>query len=156
MPLRTGTDMPELEGATQWLNKEVKREDLIGSPTLLHFWSVSCYICKNNMPALKEWETLYGKQGLKFVAVHRPRQENELDTDWVKRVAEEFHLTEPCAIDNNHTIGDRFETGTMWPYYFLFDADGKLRSRAAGDAGLKLMEGTLKRMFPEEVIPSPV
>ncbi len=149
MPLRTGTEMPELGGATEWLNSEVTRETLVGSPTLFHFWSVSCYICKNNMPTLKEWETIYGKHGLKFVAVHMPRAENELDTAWVQRVADEFHVTEPCAVDNDHVLGDRFQTGGLWPHYFLFDAEGKLRSRAAGDAGLKMMEGTLKRMFPD-------
>ena len=147
MPLRTGTEMPELSGATEWLNGETSREALRGSPVLIHFWSVSCYICKNNMPTLKEWETTYGAKGLKFVAVHMPRAENELDTEWVTRIMNEFHLTEPCAIDNDHSIGDGFQTGGLWPHYFLFDVDGKLRSRAAGDAGLKLMEGTLKRMF---------
>lgn len=149
MPLRTGTEMPELSGATEWLNGETSREQLLGSPTLIHFWSVSCYICKNNLPTLRDWESTYGPKGLKFVAIHMPRAENELDTDWVKRVIEEHHLTEPCAVDNQHTIGDSFQTGGLWPHYFLFDTDGKLRSRAAGDAGLKMMEGTLKRMFDQ-------
>lgn len=149
MPLRTGTELPKLDGATEWLNGEATRESLLGAPVLLHFWSVSCYICKNNMPTLHEWAIKYKEQGLTFVAVHMPRAENELDTAWIKRVTEEFSITEPCAVDNDHTIGERFQTSGLWPHYFLFDAEGKLRSRAAGDAGLKLMEGTLKRMFPE-------
>ncbi len=154
MPLRTGTELPELDGATEWLNGEVTRESLAGAPLLLHFWSVSCYICKNNMPTLHEWEAKYSAQGLKFVAVHMPRAENELDTAWIKRVMDEFAVTEPCAVDNDHTLGERFQTGGLWPHYFLFDADGKLRSRAAGHAGLKMMEGTLKRMFPEAEDPA--
>ena len=149
--------MPELSGATEWINGEETRETLAGSPVLIHFWSVSCYICKNNMPTLKEWQSTYGANGLRFVAVHMPRGEEELDGAWVRRVMGEFSFTEPCAVDNDHALGDRFQTGGLWPHYFLFDADGKLRSRAAGDAGLKLMENTLKRMFPQpEAATAPV
>ena len=45
-------EMPELEGATKWLNSnEIKKSDLIGDkPTLVHFWSVSCGLCKEAMP----------------------------------------------------------------------------------------------------------
>lgn len=39
--------MPELVGATTWLNGEVTKAELVGKkPTLIHFWSVSCHLCK--------------------------------------------------------------------------------------------------------------
>ncbi|MEH7470056.1 TlpA family protein disulfide reductase, partial [Priestia megaterium] len=39
--------MPELTGATSWINDEVTKEDLVGDKaTLIHFWSVSCHLCK--------------------------------------------------------------------------------------------------------------
>jgi thiol-disulfide isomerase/thioredoxin len=147
MPLRIGTDMPELTGATEWVGPEVKREELAGSPTLVHFWSTSCYICKNNLPTLRKWEETYGPKGLKVVAVHMPRSEAELGVEKVKAAIAEYGITDPCAIDNEHEIGDRFQTAGLWPHYFLFDADGKMRSRAAGDAGLKMIEASLKRLF---------
>lgn len=34
--------------------------------------------------------------------------------------------------------------------YFLFDREGALRSRSAGDAGLGLLEGALARQFGEK------
>lgn len=148
MPLRIGTEMPSLEGATEWLNGgEITREALAGSPTLIHFWSVSCYICKNNLPTLQEWKREYGPKGLKFVAIHMPRAEDELDVARVKAAAEEFAIDEPCAIDNEHTVGERFETGGLWPYYFLFDAEGHMKTRAAGNAGLGTVETALKRLL---------
>lgn len=43
--------MPELTGEKAWLNGEVTREQLIGEkPTLIHFWSISCHLCKEAMP----------------------------------------------------------------------------------------------------------
>jgi thiol-disulfide isomerase/thioredoxin len=152
MPLRSGTEMPELEGATEWLSgKEISRDALIGKPTLIHFWAVSCYICKNNMPTLQEWKRTYGDK-LNVVAVHMPRNEGDLDTDKVQAIISEFALEEPVAVDNEHTVGDRFQTSGIWPHYFLFDAEGKLRGRSAGDAGLKMMEATLTRLMTTEPV----
>jgi hypothetical protein len=56
---------------------------------------------------------------------------------------------EPVGIDNTHEVGDRFETGQYWPYYFLFDAEGKMKSRAAGDVGLAQIEKALERLLAE-------
>ncbi|MBC8101860.1 MAG: redoxin domain-containing protein [Cytophagales bacterium] len=152
MPLRIGTEMPSLDGATEWLNGEIGRDDLIGSPTLIHVWSVSCYICKNNLPTLKQWKETYGPQGLKVVAVHMPRAEDELDVARVRAATQEFAIDEPCAVDNEHTLGDRFETASLWPYYLLFDAEGKMKTRAAGNAGLTTVETALKRLMERETV----
>lgn len=73
-----------------------------------------------------------------------------MDVEKVRAAMEEMGLTGPCAIDNDHTLGDRFQTGGVWPCYFLFDAEGKLRSRAAGALGLKMAENSLKRMLGTE------
>ncbi len=146
MPLRIGTPLPELTGATQWLNGEVKREDLIGAPTLIHFWAKSCYICHNNMPTVEEWRSTYAEKGLKVVAIHAPRQEEDTDLEAVAADAQEMRLHEPCAIDNEHTLKEAFQND-YWPAYFLFDQEGNMRSRSAGDAGLKMLEGALKRLM---------
>jgi thiol-disulfide isomerase/thioredoxin len=152
MPLRIGTELPELDGATEWLNGETSREELIGSPTLIHFWSVSCYICKNNMPTLEQWKSEYSPKGLKVIAIHMPRAEDELDVARVRETMAQFNMTEPCAVDNDHTLGERYQTGGLWPAYFLFDSEGKMRSRAAGDAGLKMIDGSLKKLMEPEAV----
>jgi hypothetical protein len=51
-------------------------------------------------------------------------------------------------VDNEHVLGDRFETDGLWPVYLLFDAEGKLRGRAAGAAGLSTLGNALERMVP--------
>ncbi len=142
--------MPELEGATEWIGGEVSREDLLGSPTLIHFWAISCHICHDNMPTIARWRDTYADRGLKVVAVHMPRQESDTDVEAVRAEMAALGITEPCAIDNRHAIGERFEN-QFWPAYFLFDSEGKMRSRSAGNAGLTMLEGALKRLMEQPV-----
>lgn len=146
MPLRSGTPMPELSGATEWINGEVSREDLLGSPTLVHFFARSCPICHDNMPTVAEWRDRYKELGLKVVGVHMPREQADTEMEPVRADIAGMGLTEPCAIDNRHAIGERFESN-LWPAYFVFDAEGAMRGRAAGYAGLKMIETPLKRVL---------
>jgi thiol-disulfide isomerase/thioredoxin len=142
--------MPELTGATEWINGEPKPEELAGSPVLVHFWAVSCHICHENMPTLNEWRKEYGPHGLKMVAVHMPRQEADTNVDRVRNDAGKMGVTDPLGVDNEHTMAEAFQNQYV-PAYFLFDREGNLRSRAAGDAGLTMLEGALKRQFaPQE------
>ena len=150
MPLPFGNCLPPLGGATDWLDAPVATDALQGRPTLVQFWAVSCPVCKINMPALLTFLETYQREGLQILSVHRPRMESDMDVAKVRAVAEELALTGPCAIDNEHTIGDLFQTGGVWPCYFLFDAGGRLRSRAAGNLGLIMAENSLKRMLAPE------
>ena len=150
MPLSIGSQMPSLEGCTEWINGRIAPENPMGHPTLVYFWAVSCPICKMNMPRLQELTRLFSECGLKLVSIHMPRGAEDQDVTQVKAVAGEIGLVGPCAIDNAHTLGDLFETGGVWPCYFLYDAEGKLRSRASGQLGLKMAENSLKRLLELE------
>jgi len=148
MPLRTGTPRPELSGATEWLNGEPALDLASGAPVLIHFWSVGCHICHENAPTLDQWRQEYGPQGLQLVALHMPRSEEELEVEEVKRHLASMRITEPCGVDNEHAIADAFQNQFV-PAYFLFDREGNLRCRTAGDAGLRNLENALKRMFEQ-------
>jgi thiol-disulfide isomerase/thioredoxin len=148
MALRLGSPMPSLEGASEWLQGGYSQEELMGAPVLIHFWAVSCYICKNNFESLAKWRADYGVKGLRMVAIHMPRQEEDLDLVRVKEVLAEFKVPDLCAVDNTHAIKDAFENDQGWvPAYFLYDETGALKSRAAGEAGVGIIEGALKRIF---------
>ncbi len=99
------------------------------------------------MPRIHAWRDAYYEQGLRIVTVHLPRTESDKDIERVRRVAKDSNLSDPIALDHDGIIGRRFETNGAWPYYFLFDAQGALRSRAAGEVGLNLLENTLKRLL---------
>ncbi|HYP29568.1 MAG TPA: redoxin domain-containing protein [Blastocatellia bacterium] len=153
MPMRIGTEMPRLEGATEWINKAGAEavEETKGHPTLVHFWSVSCHICKENMPRVSEWREKYRGEGLQVIAVHMPRYPSDLEEGPVREAIEKFNITEACAVDNEHKLRDAFgnEQGYV-PAYYLFDREGKLKSFAAGERGLDLLFSAINRTLAAE------
>ncbi|MTT32131.1 redoxin domain-containing protein [Terrilactibacillus sp. BCM23-1] len=139
-------EMPELTGATNWVNGEVSKNDLIGTkPTLIHFWSVSCHLCKEAMPKVNEFRDKY-KDELNIVAVHMPRSENDLPLDLVKENAETYDITQPIFVDNEHKLADAFDNQYV-PAYYVFDAEGKLRHFQAGGSGMKMLEKRVNRVL---------
>lgn len=142
--------MPSLEGATAWFNGSLvdTTETIKGKPTLVHFWAVSCGICKDKMPQLNEIKKKYGALGMKTVAVHMPRYEADTDLDSVEEAITANHITEPTAVDSLHKLKDAFLNEQGWvPVYYLFDADGKLKTRAAGEFGISVLQTALDKMF---------
>ncbi len=150
MPMRIGTEMPTLDGATEWFGgtQAHAEAEAKGRPTLVHFWSVSCGICKENMPRVSEWREGRREEGLRVIAVHMPRYEADTDVEAVREAISKYDITEPCAVDNEHKLRDAFhnEHGYV-PAYYLFDAQGKLKSFAAGERGLDMLASALQRML---------
>lgn len=140
-------EMPELDGATKWLNSDgIKKADLIGDkPTLIHFWSVSCGLCKEAMPNVNEFRDEY-KDQLNVIAVHMPRSEKDLDLDQIEEVAKEHDITQPIFVDNAHKLTDAL-TNEHVPSYFVFDKDGLLRHRQAGGGGMKMLRKRVNRVL---------
>lgn len=140
--------MPELTGATEWLNGEVMKEQLIGEkPTLIHFWSVSCHLCKEAMPNVNQFRDDY-KDKLNVIAVHMPRSEDDLDIELIKKVASEHEITQPIFVDSEHKLTDSFENQYV-PAYYVFDKDGNLRHFQAGGGGMKMLEKRVNRVLDE-------
>jgi thiol-disulfide isomerase/thioredoxin len=150
MPMRIGDAMPSFEGATTWFNgSQVDVETRVkGKPVLVHFWAVSCGICKDKMPQLAEIKKKYGAMGLETIAVHMPRYEADTDLDTVDRAIADIGIDETCAVDSLHKLKDAFQNEQGWvPVYYLFDADGKLKTRAAGEFGVTVLQTALDKMF---------
>jgi len=153
MPMRIGDARPSFDGATEWLNELQQTADdyVHGQPTLVYFWATSCGICKENMPRLQELKKKYQASGLRTVAIHMPRYEADTDIEKVKATIAEHCIDDVCAIDNQHKLKDAFlnEQGRV-PVYYLFDAEGKLKTRAAGEFGIGVLEQALGKMFPAQ------
>jgi thiol-disulfide isomerase/thioredoxin len=150
MPMKIGDPRPPFEGATDWLNEleQTAEEYTSCQPTLVYFWAVSCGICKEQMPKLQALKAQYRSQGLRTVAVHMPRYEADTDLEAVKTAIQEHCIDDVCAIDNQHKLRDAFLNEQGWvPVYYLFDAEGKLKTRAAGEFGLGIVESALEKMF---------
>lgn len=150
MPMKIGDTMPSLEGATSWFNgsEHDTLEHIRGKPVLVHFWAVSCGICKEKMPQLNELKSKYAGLGLQTIAVHMPRYEADTDLDTVDEAMRAHHIDEPTAVDSLHKLKDAFQNEHGWvPVYYLFDADGRLKTRAAGEYGITVLQTALDKMF---------
>ncbi|AYC29095.1 TlpA family protein disulfide reductase [Paenisporosarcina cavernae] len=146
--MRLRTPMPELTGATTWLNGKVTKADLVGSkPTLIHFWSISCGLCKEAMPEVNAFRDQY-KQDLNVIAVHMPRSEKDMDIDEIERVAAAHDITQPIFVDNEMSLTDAFDNQYV-PAYYVFDKDGQLRHFQAGGSGMKMLEKRVNRVLDE-------
>jgi len=152
MGMRIGTEMPSLDGATEWLGgtQAHAETETVGHPTLIHFWSMSCGMCKDNMPRVAEWRDELREKGLRLIAVHMPRYESDTDAEQVRDMIATYKITEPVAVDNEHKLRDAFQNDKGYvPAYYLFDREGKLRGFAAGERGLDLLKATLDRVLAQ-------
>jgi thiol-disulfide isomerase/thioredoxin len=139
MPMRLGTEMPSIEGATEWFNSEDMPQVEPGKVTLIHFRAVSCHICHETMPKLMEIKSKYEKDGLQVIAVHMPRYDADVDVEKVKGDREEYHMDQPIGLDHRKALATRFQNEYV-PAFFIFDKEGKLKFRAAGDRGFQKVE----------------
>jgi thiol-disulfide isomerase/thioredoxin len=132
-----------LNGSVEEVLKETE-----GHPVLVHFWSLSCGMCKDNLPRVAEWREKYGPAGLHLVAIHMPRYPDDTDVNAVREAVKQYEITDPAAIDNEHKLREAFQNENGYvPAYYLFDSSHKLKSFAAGEYGVKVIEPALERML---------
>ncbi|PPA72223.1 TlpA family protein disulfide reductase [Jeotgalibacillus proteolyticus] len=147
--MKLRAQMPELTGATKWFNGEVSRDELVGEkPTLIHFWSVSCHLCKEAMPEINELRDEY-EDDLNVVAVHMPRSEDDLDLGVIEQVALGHDISQPVYVDSDHKLTEAFENQYV-PAYYVFDKEGQLRHFQAGGSGMKMLRKRLNRVLGTE------
>ncbi|HEX5564013.1 MAG TPA: TlpA disulfide reductase family protein [Sporosarcina sp.] len=140
--------MPELNGATVWLNGRYEKADLIGrSPTLIHFWSISCRLCKESMPYMNNLRSRF-KDRLNIIAVHMPRSEEDLNLQQIKKVAAEHNMTHPIFVDGELILTDAFDNQYV-PAYYLFDKKGRLRHYQTERSGMGMLRKRVDRLLNE-------
>ena len=138
--------LPALAQATEWLNARSGPQQVKGHPTLVHFWSASCGVCKDNLPRIGQWRD-EKREGLRVIGVHMPRFEKDTDVEAVRELIAKYGISEPVAVDNEHKLKDAFQNEQGFvPAYYLFDAEGKLKSFAAGERGLDMLKTALERV----------
>ncbi|MCW5970814.1 MAG: redoxin domain-containing protein [Blastocatellales bacterium] len=150
MAIRIGTQMPSFEGATEWINRdrEAALAETKGQPTLVHFWSLSCGLCKENLPRVAAWRDEKRDLGLRVIAVHMPRYPQDVNPEGVRESIANYNISEACAVDDEHKLRDAFGNDQGWvPAYYFFDAEGKLRGFAAGEKGLNIIAPTIDRVL---------
>ncbi|MGM9923291.1 MAG: TlpA disulfide reductase family protein [Bacillus sp. (in: firmicutes)] len=148
--MKLHAEMPELIGETMWLNGLASKGQLVGEkPTLIHFWSISCHICKETMPNVNELRDRYSGR-LNVIAVHMPRSEKDLDIDEIKAAAHKYGITQPIFIDGRLKLSKAFDNRFV-PAYYVFDKTGRLRHFQAGGSGVKMIEKRIERVLDEPI-----
>lgn len=147
MPMKLRTQLPEFTGVTEWVNGKVSIEQLQGHPVLVHFWAVSCHMCKEGLPFINHWRDVYGEEyKLKIIGVHMPRSEKDTEIEPVKATINKYELTHPIIIDNDHTVTDAFQNEFV-PAYYLFDDKLQLRHFQAGERGLQMVDQRIQKIL---------
>jgi cytochrome c biogenesis protein CcdA/thiol-disulfide isomerase/thioredoxin len=143
------TRMPELSGATGWVNSApLTRAALKGHVVLVDFWTYSCINCLRTLPYLRAWDQRYRDSGLIVLGVHSPEFAFERSESNVRRAVSELGIRYPVVIDNNFTLWRAFDN-QYWPAHFLVDAQGRIRDRHFGEGDYETTERMLRMLLME-------
>ncbi|HUI62039.1 MAG TPA: cytochrome c biogenesis protein DipZ [Steroidobacteraceae bacterium] len=141
--------LPELAGATLWLNSApLTREALRGKVVLIDFWTYSCINCLRALPYLKGWYDKYKGQGLVVIGVHAPEFAFEKDADNVRRAVHDLGVDYPVALDNDYAIWRSFNN-QYWPAHYFIDAQGRIRAHHFGEGEYDRSEAILRTLLDE-------
>ena len=98
------------------------------------------------MPYIRAWNRDYASLGLVVVGVHSPEFEFGKRAENVDRGIRDHGLTYPIAIDNLIVIWRTLDNDA-WPAKYLFDGQGQLVKRWAGEGNHDEIESEIRRLL---------
>ncbi len=125
--------------ADEWLNVDgavPTSASLRGSVVLVEFWTYLCYNCKNVEGWVKEAHAQWGDRGLAVLGIHTPEFDVERNVENVRRYLRDNQIAWPVAIDNGFRVWRRYNATNAWPAFLVFDRDGRLVYRRAGEGAV--------------------
>ena len=133
MTLFAKVHMPQLDGATEWLNSEpLDPVGLRGSVVLVNFWTLTCINWLRQEPYVRAWSQAYRDDGLVVIGAHTPEFSFEHEVDLVRRAVEEREIEYPVAVDNDYGIWGAFDNN-YWPALYFVDREGIIRDQHFGE-----------------------
>lgn len=148
-PLPVEGTLPDLSGATGWLNSSpLTAQSLRGKVVLIDFWTFACINCQHALPYVRAWAEKYKDQGLVVIGVHSPEFAFERKLGNVKRAVGELGLGFPIAIDNDFAIWKSF-SNQYWPAHYFVDAQGRIRFHHFGEGEYERSEQVIRQLLDE-------
>jgi thiol-disulfide isomerase/thioredoxin len=142
-------DMPELKGATTWLNsKPLTKAALKGKVVVIDFWTYSCINCLRALPYINAWYERYKDSGLVIIGVHSPEFDFEKDSANVRMAIGKFGIKYPVAMDSDMALWNAFHN-QFWPAHYFVDANGKIRGHHFGEGKYARSERTIRQLLTE-------
>ena len=148
-PSKTEGPLPNLDGATGWLNsRPLTPESLRGKVVVVDFWAYSCINCLRTMPYVNAWYRHYKDSGLVILGVHSPEFAFEKDIANVREAVKKFDIQYPVALDNEMAIWKAFNN-RFWPAHYFVDAKGQIRGHHFGEGKYGKSEREIRRLLTE-------
>jgi cytochrome c biogenesis protein CcdA/thiol-disulfide isomerase/thioredoxin len=141
--------MPELNGATAWLNSvPLSRKSLRGKVVLIDFWTYSCINCLRALPYVEGWAAKYKDSGLVVIGVHTPEFAFEKERANVEKAVQDLKVNYPVAIDSSYNIWQAFEN-QYWPAHYFIDGKGRIRYHHFGEGEYDESERVIQQLLKE-------
>lgn len=141
--------MPELNGATGWLNSApLSRKSLRGKVVLVDFWTFTCINSLRPMPYVTSWAARYKDAGLVVIGAHTPEFSFEYEPANVENAVRRLNITFPIAMDSKYGIWQAFNN-QYWPAQYLVDAKGRIRYHHFGEGDYAEIEGVIQELLKE-------
>jgi cytochrome c biogenesis protein CcdA/thiol-disulfide isomerase/thioredoxin len=120
---------PEIVSPTGFINtdeKEVTLGQYRGEKVvLLYVWTYGCVNCQRTIPYVNTWYEKYKDNGLMVIGLHTPEFAYEKDIANVKNAVEQYKITYPVVLDNDHATWRAFGN-RYWPRFYLIDQSGNI------------------------------
>ncbi|WP_313891440.1 thioredoxin-like domain-containing protein [Psychrobacillus sp.] len=141
-------ELPEFPRNLEWINGSIRKGQVGGGvPILVHFWSVSCSLCKDGMSSIHKWKEQY-ENDLVIIAVHMPRTKEDVNVQLVRTLAQQFKIDHPICLDDELVMTKKFQNRIV-PAFYLFDKNGLMRHYQSGEQGMWMLEKRIIRMINE-------
>jgi thiol-disulfide isomerase/thioredoxin len=142
--------IPELDGATGWLNSEpLTPADLRGHVVLAQFWTYTCINWLRTLSHVRAWAGKYADDGLIVLGIHTPEFVFEREVDNVKRAVAERMIEYPVVLDNDYAVWDAF-ANRYWPALYLVDSDGAIVYTHFGEGQYDETERMIQRLLGDD------
>jgi len=147
--LRVEGKLPQLEGATEWLNSPpLTPSALRNKVVLVEFWTYTCVNWRRTLPYVRAWAAKYKSQGLVVIGVHTPEFSFERDLANVREFTRAFGIEYPVAVDTDYRIWRAFRN-EYWPALYLADGQGRVRYHQFGEGNYQQTELAIQQLLSE-------
>jgi Thioredoxin like C-terminal domain len=147
--LRVEGRLPELDGATAWLNSEpLTPAGLRGTVVAVQFCTFSCINWLRTAPYVRAWAQRYRDDGLVVIGVHSPEFPFEHDLGKIRSALGGMGVRHPIAVDNEFRVWRAFDNA-YWPALYVVDADGRIRYHHFGEEDYERSERAIQQLLVE-------
>lgn len=137
--------MPFLQ-FTSIKNETFSSKDLNNHIVIIHFWSITCPSCVEEMPELIKIQTNLRQKKVKIIAIAMYYDQPHFILNYVNL----HHIPFPVVLDYDNKIAKAFGEINTVPTSFLIDKNGKIIKKWIGQLHKEEIEDTVNTLISSE------